>query len=73
MSNRLSQLAVEVLVLSDTPVTFRVSQLPVEVGVLSDVPVTFRLSQLAVEVLIDTSVVPPTAVETTQPFVWMPV
>jgi len=73
MSNRLSQLPAEVAVLADTPVTFRVSQVPVEVAVQSDVPVSFRVSQVVVEVVVNTSLIPPTATASAQPFVWMPV
>lgn len=50
---RLSQLPVEVLVLSDTPIDLRLSQLPLEVLRSSTAETTAaRLSQLPVEVLI---------------------
>lgn len=51
MSNQLAQLPLDVLVLSDAPITAQVSQLPVDVLVLSDVPIHAQLSQVAVEVL----------------------
>jgi hypothetical protein len=51
MSNRISQLPVEVLILSDAPVQLRVSQVAIEI--LAQPEATqLRLSQLAVEVLV---------------------
>lgn len=72
MSNRLSQLPLEILILPDTPISLRLSQLPLEALVLSDVPISLRLSQLPIEVLIDTSIIPPTVDEKVQFIVVMP-
>jgi hypothetical protein len=63
VSNRLSQLPVEVLVGGLPAVELRVSQLPVE-ALVTGVPVTLRLSQLPVEVLLGTT--PATAAQLAQ-------
>jgi hypothetical protein len=64
--SRISQLPVEVLVLSDAPIHLRLSQLPIEILILSDAPVPVQLSQLPVEVLIDTTTIPLTAAQLSQ-------
>jgi hypothetical protein len=52
MANQLSQLPVEVLVLSGAPITVQLSQLPMEVLMGSAGITPVQVSQLPVEVLI---------------------
>ena len=65
MSNRISQLPLEVLVLSDAAVSMRVSQVPLEILVVTTDPITLKLSQVAVEVLVLPSVAPAVVENTT--------
>jgi hypothetical protein len=72
MSNQLSQLPLEVLVVSDVPISARLSQVPLEVLVLSNVPIPAQISQLPLEIL--HSATPEILVsERVELFVWMPV
>lgn len=57
MSNRISQLPLEVVIQSDAPIQLRVSQLPLEVAVLSNAPIPARVSQLPIEVAVLTATV----------------
>ena len=69
MSNQLSQLPLDVLILSDVPIPARLSQLPLEVLRSSTPEVTAaQLSQLPLEVLILASA----AVERVSAYVWGP-
>jgi len=54
VSNRISQLPVEVLIKSDAPILARLSQLPLEILVDPTVipPAFARISQLSIEILV---------------------
>ena len=49
---RLSQLPIEIAVVSDATIQLRLSQLPIEVAVVSNVVIEMRLSQIAIEVMV---------------------
>ena len=54
MSNRISQLVVEVIILPDAPILARLSQLPIEVLINPAVipPAFAQISQLPIEILV---------------------
>jgi hypothetical protein len=68
MSNQLSQLPIEVAILSSTPISLRISQLPIETAILSSAPISLRLSQLPIEVAVGAA---PVSVETVQFIIMM--